>query len=180
MASQKERSKAEIARRALAGDSDDDVSSGDELGLKQNDWEWVYDVADDYAKDGEGTSSNARKRRLSAKLQSMRPGRIIGVKLGKFECCIGDPVVLRAGRNETWVAIIYEFIDDAAEDDKMAKFMWFSVPSEIRNKSKRRTDALDVRRGRIIHRPGLITTRMKSTLPHNSTRTAWTPSKIML
>ena len=147
MVTKKSQTNADKARKALCGDSSDDVSSGDELGLQQNDWEWIYEVSADVEQEHDEAQQSARKRRLSSKLQaSSRPGRIVGVKLGRFECRLGDPVVLRAGRNETWVAIIQEFIDDAAEDDKMARFMWFSTPSEIRNKSRRRTDALEVSR----------------------------------
>lgn len=145
----KRKSTAEIARALLVGPSDDDISSGDELGLQHNDWEWIYDE-NDVVQNGDSMSSGARKRRRSAKLQAAKPGKIIGVQLGSFQCRIGDAVVLRAGRNETWVAIIHEFIEDATEDDKMARFMWFSAPSEIRNKLKRRTDALDVSR---LHEP---------------------------
>lgn len=147
MVTKKSQTNAEKARKALSGNTSDDVSSGDELGLHQNDWEWIYEVAADGRQQdqGEQPQQSARRRRLSAKMQNSKPGKIVGVKLGHFECRLGDPVVLRAGRNETWVAIIQEFIDDAAEDDKMARFMWFSTPSEIRNKSKRRTDALEVR-----------------------------------
>jgi len=53
-------------------------------------------------------------------------------------------VLLKAENNEAWVGIICAFFDDEEQDEKMANFMWFSTPREIRNKMKRRSDALDV------------------------------------
>jgi origin recognition complex subunit 1 len=66
--------------------------------------------------------------------------------MGNFECRLGDAVLLKAeGGNEAWVGIICDFFEDEEEDAKMANFMWFSTPREIRNKAKKRMDALDVR-----------------------------------
>ena len=58
---------------------------------------------------------------------------------------LGDAVSLKAARNEQWVALITEFPPDEMEEEKGARFMWFTSPKEIRNKLKRRTDAMSVR-----------------------------------
>ncbi|KAK3059999.1 hypothetical protein LTS18_009570, partial [Coniosporium uncinatum] len=63
--------------------------------------------------------------------------------MGSFRCKVGDIVLLKAENNEAWVGIICAFFDDEEQDEKMANFMWFSTPREIRNKMKRRSDALD-------------------------------------
>jgi origin recognition complex subunit 1 len=60
--------------------------------------------------------------------------------MGRFECHIGDCVLLKAdGSNEAWVALICEFVEDE-DGDKAANFMWFSSEKEIRNKEKKRMD----------------------------------------
>lgn len=64
--------------------------------------------------------------------------------MGSFQCKIGDTVLLKAEGNEAWVGIICNFREDEEDEEKMADFMWFSTPREIRNKIKKRTDALEV------------------------------------
>lgn len=116
--------KAERARRYLSGgiireDSDD------ELGLEDYPWEWIY---------SENTDNKHRD-----------DPRIIGARMGGFECRIGDSCLLKAeGSNEAWVGIICAF-EEEEEDEKAANFMWFSTEREIRNKQKKRTDAFPVR-----------------------------------
>ena len=96
--------------------------SDDELGLEDYPWEWIYSEGKD-----------ARRR------------AIIGAHMGNFQCRLGDCVLLKAeGSNEAWVGLIVAFEEDEVEDEKMANFMWFSTEKEIRNKQKKRTDALPV------------------------------------
>ena len=58
---------------------------------------------------------------------------------------LGDTVLLKAeGSKEAWVGIICDFQEDEEEGEKTANFMWFSGEKEIRNKQKKRMDALPV------------------------------------
>jgi origin recognition complex subunit 1 len=105
--------------------------SDDELGTEDHPWEWIYSSeATEPAIDN--GSSRKRKRTLE--------DRIIGARMGDFQCSLGDTVLLKAeGSNEAWVGVICEFVDDD-EGEKAANFMWFSTEKEIRNKDKKRTD----------------------------------------
>ncbi|KAI9804265.1 MAG: Origin recognition complex, subunit 1 [Piccolia ochrophora] len=131
--------------------------SDDELGLEDLPWEWIYDQdpledqKDDEASEGGDASSDesaaggpgqrARKRRSTAKSVSTQP-IIVGARMGKFSCKVGDAVLLKAeGTNQAWVGLICGFQEDEEEeDDKCANFMWFSSEKEIRNKQKKRQD----------------------------------------
>jgi origin recognition complex subunit 1 len=112
--------------------------SDDELGDEDFPWEWIYSDDDAHLPKGE---ANSRKRKRTAH------HRIIGARMGDFECRLGDTVLLKAdGSNEAWVAIVCEFIDDDGDDgEKAANFMWFSTAQEIRNKERKRSDNLPVR-----------------------------------
>ncbi|KAL9044533.1 MAG: hypothetical protein Q9214_002334 [Letrouitia sp. 1 TL-2023] len=113
--------KAERARRYLSGGGITREDSDDELGLDDHPWEWIYpETGDNRYKDDP---------------------RIIGARMGDFECRIGDCCLLKAeGNNEAWVGIICAF-EEEEDDKKAANFMWFSTEREIRNKQKKRTDA---------------------------------------
>ena len=118
------KSKAERARQYLSvgGVARDD--SDDELGLEDHPWEWIY--------------SNKPEKRPS------NERRIVGASMGDFQCMVGDCVLLKAeGTNEAWIGLICTFLEDD-DGDKAADFMWFSTEREIRNKQKKRTDALPV------------------------------------
>ncbi|KAG6033298.1 hypothetical protein E4U41_006946 [Claviceps citrina] len=118
-------------KRALPGVNRDD--SDDELGSDDLPWEWIYNAEDpDRASDD---TQNDRKRR------KVTGPKIVGARIGTFECHIGDTVLLKAeGSNEAWVAIICEFVDDDGEGEKAANFMWFSTEKEIRNRDRKRND----------------------------------------
>lgn len=114
--------KAERARQLLRTGGVAREDSDDELGLEDHPWEWVYAAGD---KDGKGDEE------------------IVGARMGNFECKIGDCVLLKAeGAGEAWIGLICDFQDD--EGEKAANFMWFSTEREIRNKEKKRRDALPV------------------------------------
>ena len=112
--------KAERARQLLRTGGVIREDSDDELGLEDHPWEWIY--ADDGGENEE----------------------IVGARMGSFECKIGDCVLLKAeGAGEAWIGLICDFQDDE-DGDKAANFMWFSTEREIRNKEKKRRDALPV------------------------------------
>ena len=116
--------------------------SDDELGYEDHPWEWIYD---NNRGDHVLPDQNATPRKRKAAPTS--PGnRIIGARMGSFKCKVGDAVLLKAEGNQAWVGIICDFHEDVDDDEKMAKFLWFSSEREIRNQSKKRTDFLPVRR----------------------------------
>lgn len=97
--------------------------SDDELGLEDHPWRWIY-------------SEEAAKN-------SANGPEIVGARMGDFRCMVGDCVLLKAeGNGEAWIGLICNFEEDEEEDEKVANFMWFSTEREIRNKQKKRTDAL--------------------------------------
>ena len=101
----------------LAGKGITRKDSDDELGTEEQSWEWI-------------TSDS-----------SLSP---CGARFGDFVCSKGDCVLLKSEiANEAWVAIVCEF-KNGADDEKLANFMWFSTSKEVRNKKKRRDDALEV------------------------------------
>jgi origin recognition complex subunit 1 len=128
------RNKPHVPARKARDDSDD------ELGSDDLPWEWIYDtesVAERTNDDADGEGDRKRRRITASK--------IVGAKMGSFECRVGDCVLLKAeGSNEAWVGIICEFIDDDGQGDKAANFMWFSTEKEIRNRDKKRTDFYSV------------------------------------
>jgi origin recognition complex subunit 1 len=137
-APRKSASKIKQARKWLAGETPGGAlireDSDDELGYDDLPWEWVYE------NDGEenvSTTPGSRKRKR-------HEGKsIVSAKMGKFQCKLGDTVLLKAADNEAWVGIICEFKNDE-EVGMSAYFMWFSSPVEIRNKEKKRADSLPV------------------------------------
>lgn len=106
--------------------------SDDELGYEDYPWEWIY-VAD---------TERSRSKKV--------PNKIIGARMGSFECKLGQVVLLKspeAGRD--WAGIICEFLEVEDEDGqgedmvKSANIMWLASPDEfISTKNKKRLDAL--------------------------------------
>jgi origin recognition complex subunit 1 len=132
--------KIERARQYFKGGGVTREDSDDELGTEDYPWEWIYDAESTLkSKDGGRDGSNKRTAAVA-----FMESAIVGAKMGKFECRLGDAVLLKADGSEAWVGIITHFFEDEESQDKMANFMWFSTPREIRNKQKRRTDAFDV------------------------------------
>lgn len=118
----------ERARRYLTRGGIAREDSDDELGFEDHPWEWIFQGGFS-SKDGDSEEESAT---------------IIGAKMGNFECRMGDTVLLKAdGTNEAWIGIICEFQEDD-EGVKEANFMWFSTEKEIRNRQKKRTDAVKV------------------------------------
>lgn len=156
--------KIERAKRYLSGHGVAREDSDDELGFDDYPWEWIYD--DDEGNAGQDHERVNEEENIvdllnaeAAPASSVRPGRkrkvtkkatqnarpkIIGAKMGNFECKVGDCVLLKAeGTNEAWVGLICEFMED--DDGEMAaNFMWFATEKEVRNKEKKRTDFMQV------------------------------------
>lgn len=122
--SEAQAAKAERARQYLSGGGVIRDDSDDELGLEDHPWQWIYS-------EEKGSKNDEAE--------------IVGARMGAFECMIGDCVLLKAGGiHEAWIGLICEFQDNEDEDEKLAHFMWFSTDREIRNKAKKRNDALPV------------------------------------
>lgn len=125
--------------RALPGVARED--SDDELGTDDYPWEWIYETPPNDAAEDDAVAETGRKRKRTT---AAPEPRIIGARMGRFECHLGDTMLLKAqGSHEAWVGIICEFLVDE-DGDKAANFMWFSSANEIRN-PKKRTDFLEVR-----------------------------------
>lgn len=130
------RSQVEKARKFLTGGAVLREDSDDELGYDDHPWEWIYE---DGRSDAHEQNATPRKRKAAP---TPLGKRIIGARMGSFKCEVGDAVLLKAEGNQAWVGIICDFHEDVEEDEKMAKFLWFSSEKEIRNQNKKRTDFL--------------------------------------
>lgn len=142
--------KAKRARQFLSGGGVTREDSDDELGLDDHPWQWIYST--NKGDKSYNVETNESVRRKDNSLRADHTGesgqrRIIGARMGIFKCMIGDCVLLKAeGTNEAWVGLICDFQEVDEEGDlKAANFMWFSTEKEIRNKQKKRSDALEVR-----------------------------------
>ncbi|KAF2746432.1 P-loop containing nucleoside triphosphate hydrolase protein [Sporormia fimetaria CBS 119925] len=127
---------AEKARHYLTGGAVSREDSDDELGYEDHPWEWIYEDSD------AESAQNATPRKRKAATTTSQGRCIVGARMGNFTCRLGDTVLLKAEGNAAWVGIICEFLEEEEEDEKMARFMWFSSEKEIRNKTKKRTDFL--------------------------------------
>jgi origin recognition complex subunit 1 len=136
MPPRKSASKIERARQYLSGGTITREDSDDELGYDDLPWEWIYE-------DGKDAISGSKKRKR-ASTASSTGAEIVGARMGSFVCKLGDTVFLKSADQQAWVGIICDFVDDEETGEKMADFMWFSTPDEIRNKTKKRTDLLKV------------------------------------
>ncbi|KAF1840874.1 P-loop containing nucleoside triphosphate hydrolase protein [Cucurbitaria berberidis CBS 394.84] len=135
------RSRVEKARQFLTGGAVFREDSDDELGYEDIPWEWIYDNTNTSADDAQ-PETNATPRKRKAAAMSLGKKRIVGARMGNFRCQVGDTVLLKAEGNHAWVGIICDFYEDVVEEEKMAKFLWFSSEKEIRNQNKKRTDFL--------------------------------------
>ena len=150
MAPTRKRTRIEQARQYLTGGAVFREDSDDELGYDDHPWEWIYSD-DDAEREQPAPNATPRKRKAAAALAAGR--RIVGARMGTFRCALGDTVLLKADGSQAWVGIICDFYDDEDEDEKMAKFLWFSSEKEIRNKSSKRTDYLPVCSHPILQSP---------------------------
>ncbi|KAF2869729.1 P-loop containing nucleoside triphosphate hydrolase protein [Massariosphaeria phaeospora] len=142
MAPTRGRTRLEKARQFLAGGAVFREDSDDELGYEDYPWEWIYADTDTDIDTAQSTQ-NATPRKRKAAASSSLARRIVGARMGSFQCKLGDTVLLKAEGSQAWVGIICDFFEDEDEEDQMmAKFLWFSSEREIRNKSTKRTDFL--------------------------------------
>lgn len=161
---QAETSKVERAKRYLSGVGIERNDSDDELGTEDLPWEWIYSEEYKRQKEAEAAEEEealidllnteaastpsaraSRKRKVATRSQNPVSPQIIGARMGNFECKVGDTVLLKAdGTNEAWVGLICDFVEEDVDGDMAANFMWFATEKEIRNKSKKRTDFLQV------------------------------------
>ncbi|KAF7516610.1 hypothetical protein G7054_g14086 [Neopestalotiopsis clavispora] len=112
--------------------------SDDELGYEDHPWEWIHQSPPASPAKSDGRTESARKRK-----RGDGHDRVIGARMGNFECYLGETVLLKAeGSHEAWVGIITEFTEDDEDGEKAANFLWFSSEKEIRRKEKKRTDYL--------------------------------------
>ncbi|KAA6410967.1 MAG: origin recognition complex subunit 1 [Lasallia pustulata] len=148
--------KVERARQFLSGGGVNREDSDDELGLEDHPWRWLYSTNNSHGShntaldtpvqepSGKAGPRPRRRKDISRHAEQSGQRRIVGAHMGAFKCMIGDCVLLKAeGTKEAWVGLICEFQEEEDEGDaKAANFMWFSTDKEIRNKQKKRTDAL--------------------------------------
>ncbi|PGH17676.1 hypothetical protein AJ79_01038 [Helicocarpus griseus UAMH5409] len=157
---QKKRNKAEErAKQWLTKGGIFREDSDDELGYEDYPWEWIYekDVAaingsDANDSDDELDCVTPTKRKSSHRQRKKAPKKIIGAKMGSFECMLGQVVLLKSPEpGKDWAGIICEFLEEEDEDDedgtgemvKCANIMWFASPDEfLSTKNKKRADAL--------------------------------------
>lgn len=130
--------------------------SDDELGYDDLPWEWIYetDASEDKenSKPQEPTTEEDCHESQTPRRRSVRPNtkkqRILGARMGSFECRLGHVVLLKSPEaGKDWVGIITEFLeeedDDGEEMIKSANIMWFASPEEfLSTKNKKRADAL--------------------------------------
>ncbi|KAM0203469.1 hypothetical protein ACHAPA_009219 [Fusarium lateritium] len=122
---------AERAKRQISGIAHD--LSDDELAADEPSWQWIYNSTPTTERSDDAQSDRKRRK--------VTGDRIVGAKIGQFECRVGDTVMLKAdGSNEAWFALICEFVEDDGDGEKAANFMWFSSEKEIRSKDKKRQD----------------------------------------
>jgi origin recognition complex subunit 1 len=140
MAPTQKRTRQDKARQYLTGGAVSREDSDDELGYEDHPWEWIWEE-----NDAAQHTQNATPRKRKAAATAPGRRRIIGAQMGSFKCKLGDTVLLKADGSTAWVGIICDFLEDEEEDEKMARFLWFSSEREIRNKSAKRTDFLPVR-----------------------------------
>jgi origin recognition complex subunit 1 len=113
--------KAERARRILTGATLRRDDSDDELGLDDLPWQWVYaeeeeDVSGEENNEAQEPSSKGKRGRPSRKVSKVQERKIVGAKMGQFECKVGDCILLKADSNEAWAGIICDFLE---EDEEM-------------------------------------------------------------
>ncbi|EKV17437.1 ATPase, AAA-type, core [Penicillium digitatum] len=124
--------------------------SDDELGVEDLPWDWIYDTSEETIQEPETKDDTPAKR---SRRRSVRPARqkrkIVGAKMGQFQCKVGDVILLKSPEaGKDWVGIITEFLEEEDENEedeivKSAHIMWFASPGEFMGtRNKCRTDAL--------------------------------------
>lgn len=127
MVTKRKRTLTEKARALLKTGAVLRDDSDDELGVEDHPWQWIY-------------SGDSRDK---ASDDIISP-KIVGARMGDFQCALGDTVLIKAAGKEAWVAMIAEFTETEDDDGSLtkgAKMYWFVSEREIR---KKRMDCLSV------------------------------------
>lgn len=130
----------ELAKQWLTKGGIFHEDSDDELGCEDLPWQWIYGSDGNLSNASDGTSSPSHRR-------------IIGARMGAFECRVGQAVLLKSPEaGKDWAGIICEFLEEEPDEDedpdqdglvKSANIMWFASPDEfISTRNKKRLDAL--------------------------------------
>ncbi|WEW61654.1 Origin recognition complex, subunit 1 [Emydomyces testavorans] len=149
----------ELARLWLTKGGIYHEDSDDELGCEDLPWEWIYSShppANGSAPYDRCTPAK-KKGKLSNSASVPPTRKIIGAKMGSFECRLGQTVLLKSPEpGKDWAGIICEFLEEEeAEEEadsnsaeraspvKAANIMWFASPDEfLSTRKKKRSDAL--------------------------------------
>ncbi|EWC43986.1 hypothetical protein DRE_01338 [Drechslerella stenobrocha 248] len=135
-------------QRATKGQIERD-DSDDELGDEDIPWTWIYPdstgpLSPVSANKTPADTPNTKKRRRDGSPVNKSDDadvKPVGAKCGKFECRVGDTLLLKAdGKKAVWIGLAVEF--GMQEDGMQARIMWFSTHSEVRNRGKKRNDFL--------------------------------------
>ncbi|KAL3420755.1 ATPase [Phlyctema vagabunda] len=142
--------KAQRALNYLSGAVPASNESGDESAEDGDNWEWIFESKKNNEEDPVEVTVHEedavedperRGRRSSRHAPRKAEDKIIAARKGNVKFALGDSVLLTAeNSNEPWVGIISEFLHDEEEDEKAAKFMWFSSEKEVRAGVKKRSD----------------------------------------
>src|SRR5436190_6928160 len=101
--------------------------SDDELGYDDYPWEWIYGTDNTDTKHNEFPNlpddgvddQTTTKRRKTAPLttQDGLQSKIIGARMGSFECLLGQTVLLKSpDPGKDWAGIICQFLEEDDED----------------------------------------------------------------
>ncbi|KAJ5279780.1 Origin recognition complex subunit 1 [Penicillium angulare] len=121
--------------------------SDDELGDEDHPWDWIYAENEGETEKNNDIPQKSSKRRTSR--PAKKKERIVGARMGSFECRIGQVVLLKSPEaGKDWVGLIVDFVEEEDEDAeneiiKSATIMWLASPDEfLSTRNKRREDAL--------------------------------------
>lgn len=126
--------------------------SDDELGYDDHPWEWILE--EEAGRNGssfreEAVDNDKQSHRRRSSRPTVRHRKIVGARMGRFECRLGQVVLLKSPEaGKDWVGIISEFLEEEDDDDeeetvKSANIMWFASQDEfLLTKNKKRADAL--------------------------------------
>ncbi|EEP78544.1 conserved hypothetical protein [Uncinocarpus reesii 1704] len=142
----------ELAKLWLTKGGISHEDSDDELGCEDLPWEWIYE-SDTATNDSEQLQDDTPRKKKGKLSNIARTKKVIGARMGSFECRLGQAVLLKSPEaGKDWAGIICEFLEerDSDEEDnlgrgpvKAANIMWFASPDEfLSTRKKKRSDAL--------------------------------------
>lgn len=144
--------RTQLARQWLTTANISRDDSDDELGDEDLPWEWIYDIDTESksVSERQGSTLDDEASQTPSRRRAARKKRIIGARMGTFECKLGQPVLLKSPEaGKDWAGIICEFLEEEDEDEeegemvKSANIMWFVSPQEFMStRHKKRADVL--------------------------------------